>query len=106
MSASAPISRDAVARWAEQQNWLTTGLRGSLADVDQGVVQAVWSERGKVRSVLHGDWLHEPLHVVMTDVPVGSWTAAVVFDTIAAVSDSSAIDYAADACVLLARAEP
>jgi len=29
---------------------------------------------------LHGSWLGHPLHAVLTDVPVGSWTAAAVLD--------------------------
>jgi nitrite reductase/ring-hydroxylating ferredoxin subunit/uncharacterized membrane protein len=33
-----------------------------------------------VKNVLHGTWLGHPLHSVLTDVPVGAWTAALVFD--------------------------
>jgi nitrite reductase/ring-hydroxylating ferredoxin subunit len=29
---------------------------------------------------LHGKWLGHPLHPVLTDVPVGAWTVAAVFD--------------------------
>lgn len=104
MSASAPISKDAVARWAEQQNWLTPAFEEAWQAMIKASYKPFGASAGKVRSVLHGDWLHEPLHVVMTDVPVGSWTAAVVFDTIAAVSDSRTMDHAADACVLLGLA--
>jgi nitrite reductase/ring-hydroxylating ferredoxin subunit/uncharacterized membrane protein len=32
------------------------------------------------KNLLHGTWLGHPLHSVLTDVPVGAWTAAVVFD--------------------------
>ncbi|HEY5255888.1 MAG TPA: DUF2231 domain-containing protein, partial [Acidobacteriaceae bacterium] len=34
----------------------------------------------KIRNFLNGTWLGEPLHVVLTDVPVGAWTVAMVFD--------------------------
>ena len=34
----------------------------------------------KVRNFLNGTWLGEPLHVVLTDLPVGAWTVAMVFD--------------------------
>lgn len=34
----------------------------------------------RVANALHGSWLGHPLHVVLTDVPVGSWTAAAVLD--------------------------
>jgi hypothetical protein len=33
----------------------------------------------KIRNFLNGTWLGEPLHVVMTDVPIGAWTVAMVF---------------------------
>ena len=104
MSTSAPISKDAVARWAEQQHWLTPASEQALQETIKASFKPFGASADKVRSVLHGDWLHEPLHVVMTDVPVGSWTAAVVFDAIAAVSGSRRVDYAADACVLLGLA--
>ena len=34
----------------------------------------------QIRNFLNGTWLGEPLHVVLTDVPVGAWTVAMVFD--------------------------
>src|ERR1700760_3465699 len=36
----------------------------------------------EVRNFLNGTWLGEPLHVVLTDVPVGAWTVAMVFDAL------------------------
>ncbi len=32
------------------------------------------------RNFLNGTWLGEPLHVALTDLPIGAWTAALVFD--------------------------
>ena len=43
----------------------------------------------KIRNFLNGTWLGEPLHVVLTDVPVGAWTVAMAFD---------ALDLAYDRC--------
>ena len=34
----------------------------------------------KIKDFLHGTWLGHPLHPVITDVPVGSWTAAFILD--------------------------
>ena len=34
----------------------------------------------KVRNFLNGTWIGEPLHVILTDIPIGAWTAAFVFD--------------------------
>ena len=36
----------------------------------------------KVRNFLHGVWLGHPLHPVLTDIPVGAWTAAVMLDAV------------------------
>ncbi len=36
--------------------------------------------RDRVRDALHGTWLGHPLHPVLTDVPLGAWTLAFVFD--------------------------
>lgn len=41
---------------------------------------------GKVRNALHGTWLGHPLHPLLTDLPVGAWTAALVLDGVDAVS--------------------
>ncbi|WP_169947460.1 Rieske 2Fe-2S domain-containing protein [Microbispora sp. H11081] len=35
---------------------------------------------GRARAVLHGVWLGHPLHPVFTDLPIGSWTTALVLD--------------------------
>lgn len=92
-----PISRDPAARLAERQNWITPKAEIAV----QGAVREALEDLGgkTLRAALHGNWLHEPLHAVMTDVPVGSWTAASVFDAIAAITGSRAMDTAADACV-------
>ena len=49
------------------------------------------------RFVLDGVWFEAPLHPVLTDVPIGSWTAAVVFDGLDLVSGKKAMRNAADA---------
>src|ERR671927_1475847 len=35
-----------------------------------------------LKDVLHGTWLGHPLHPVLVQVPVGSWTTAGLFDAI------------------------
>ncbi len=35
---------------------------------------------GRVRDALHGVWLGHPLHPPLTDIPIGTWTAAAVLD--------------------------
>ena len=48
---------------------------------------------------MHGSWLGHPLHVVLTDVPIGSWTAAAVLDLLEANSGSRSMGRAADAAI-------
>lgn len=38
--------------------------------------------RGPVKDILHGTWLGHPLHPVLTDLPIGFWTGAVVLDLV------------------------
>src|SRR3954467_5425584 len=47
----------------------------------QRAVQAVLRPQA-LRDVLHGTWLGHPLHPVLVQVPVGSWTAAGLLDAI------------------------
>ena len=91
------VSKDPAARLAERQNWITPKAEVAVQDTVRETLDGLGGKT--LRAALHGDWLHEPLHAVMTDVPVGSWTAAMVFDSVAAISGSRAMDSAADACV-------
>jgi nitrite reductase/ring-hydroxylating ferredoxin subunit/uncharacterized membrane protein len=34
----------------------------------------------QMRNVLHGTWLGHPLHPVITDIPIGAWTASTALD--------------------------
>jgi uncharacterized membrane protein len=90
-------SVDPIARAAEQQNWLTpdfeTGMQGAIHTAFQSMGEA----GAKAKSFLHGEWMHEPLHAAVTDVPVGAWTATVAFDSAAALTGRSELDFAADA---------
>jgi nitrite reductase/ring-hydroxylating ferredoxin subunit/uncharacterized membrane protein len=63
----------------ERQHWLAP-----LEERLQRAVSAAFRSGGAVgrraKDVLHGTWLGHPLHSVLTDIPVGAWTAAAVFD--------------------------
>ena len=97
------VSKDPLARLAEQQALITEDSERSLQALIKQVVHSAGGD--KLRRALHGDWLHEPLHVILTDVPVGSWTATVAFDALAAVSGeskfASSMNAAADATLIL-----
>ncbi len=98
------MSKDVLADIAERQGWITPEVETAAQDAVRSAFSIFGERADAVRSVLHGDWLHEPLHAVMTDIPVGSWTAAVLFDAIGALAGSETMDAAADALVLLGLA--
>src|SRR6202165_5551025 len=66
----------------------TDGRRGlePVADLLQKVVAGAYKLLGKpgrdVKTLLNGTWLGHPLHPVITDIPLGAWTLAVLFDII------------------------
>lgn len=95
------VSQDPVARWAERQDW----IRPELEKTAQGAIHSAFELMGpagdRVRSFLQGEWLHEPLHAAITDVPVGAWTATVTLDAMAAMLPGSGMDKAADATLWL-----
>jgi nitrite reductase/ring-hydroxylating ferredoxin subunit/uncharacterized membrane protein len=51
----------------------------------------------KVADVLHGIWLGHPLHPILTDIPIGAWTIAVLCDLVAAQRGSAEAARMADA---------
>jgi len=81
-----------------KQEWLKPAEQGL-----QKVVHQLFESAGeagiKVKDALHGTWVGHPLHVILTDIPLGAWTSAMLFDALSAISGSEALDSAADACV-------
>jgi nitrite reductase/ring-hydroxylating ferredoxin subunit/uncharacterized membrane protein len=65
--------------------------------VQPAVQEAVEAGGTPARNVLDGVWFEAPLHPALTDVPLGSWTAALVFDGLDAATDSRVMRNAADA---------
>ncbi|MFZ0661237.1 MAG: Rieske 2Fe-2S domain-containing protein [Acidobacteriaceae bacterium] len=57
-----------------------------------------------VRNFLNGTWLGEPLHAALTDMPLGSWTAAMIFDVLDSFSRHREFSSAADASVAVGLA--
>jgi len=79
-----------------------------LAPVEESVqhgIQKAFRSAGpagqKIKNALHGTWLGHPFHVVLTDVPIGAWTAAMVFDGIDAVSGRNRFGAAADGALTI-----
>ncbi len=63
----------------EKQEWLEP-----VEDGLQKAVERAYAAGGPVgrrlKNFMHGTWLGHPLHPVITDVPIGAWTAALVLD--------------------------
>ncbi|HEX8036039.1 MAG TPA: Rieske (2Fe-2S) protein [Ktedonobacterales bacterium] len=53
--------------------------------LQQGVKAIIGSNRKpprRFKSLLHGSWLHHPLHPAITDIPIGAWLLAACFDVL------------------------
>jgi len=71
-----------------------------VADRVQPVVNRLVNGGGKgLRNFLDGVWIGTPVHPIIITVPVGSWSAALVFDGLDLATGSRAMRNAADASV-------
>lgn len=77
------MSEDPILAVVEQQDWLQP-----VQDAGEKLVKNAYAAAGSagqpIKNALHGVWLKHPLHSAVTDVPVGSWTAAAVLDVLEA----------------------
>lgn len=77
------MAQDPILATIAEQEWL-----GPIEQKGQQLVQGAFNAAGEtgqvIKDALHGVWLKHPLHSAITDVPVGSWTAAAVLDVLEA----------------------
>ncbi|WP_082363516.1 DUF2231 domain-containing protein [Chondromyces crocatus] len=73
------------------QKWID-----QAAEPVQQALHPVVHRSMEVADVLHGRWLGHPLHAVLTDLPIGAWMTAQVFDTIELVSGTRRFRKGAD----------
>ena len=92
-------SKDPLARLAERQTWITPDAQRSTQKAVSDLTDRLGGR--KLKEALHGDWLHEPLHAILTDVPIGAWTATIAFDALGTISGRSTFDAAADATIVV-----
>jgi nitrite reductase/ring-hydroxylating ferredoxin subunit/uncharacterized membrane protein len=90
------MSDDGVVGKIEQQEWLKPAEEGL-----QNFVHKAFRFRGgrQVKNFLHGTWVGHPLHVILTDIPIGAWTVAIAFDAIDSMSARRQYSLAADTAV-------
>ena len=89
-----------VNRFIDRQRWLEP-----VADVIQKVVAGSYKLLGNpgrgLKTVVHGTWLGHPLHPVVTDIPIGAWTIAAVFDLAYVIERSHGWVSAADVTIFI-----
>ena len=72
---------ESAAQGIERQEWMAP-VEDALQRAVAGAFEAGGVAGRAVKNFLHGTWLGHPLHPVLTDVPIGAWTTALVFDTL------------------------
>jgi nitrite reductase/ring-hydroxylating ferredoxin subunit/uncharacterized membrane protein len=87
---------ETIANLIADQDWLD-----SLADPVQNAVKDLLTQAEDVKDVLHGVWLGHPLHPVLTDIPVGAWTVALVLDALSGMSGREDLQAGADGAVAI-----
>ena len=65
----------------ERQDWLDR-IGGVLDGAIGGAFERAGETGRRIKNFLHGTWLGHPLHPVLTDIPLGAFTAALVMDAI------------------------
>ena len=89
--------------WLDRESWLD-GAANLLQPAVKGIFDALGPARRDVKNFLHGTWLGHPLHPVMTDIPLGAWTATLLLDAIGDRRGQSGVARAADASLALGLA--
>jgi nitrite reductase/ring-hydroxylating ferredoxin subunit/uncharacterized membrane protein len=81
-----------------QQEW----LKPAEERLQQFIHKAFQLRGGRqAKNFLHGTWIGHPLHVILTDIPIGAWTTAIVFDALDSMSTRREYRVAADTAVSL-----
>jgi nitrite reductase/ring-hydroxylating ferredoxin subunit/uncharacterized membrane protein len=92
------MATDRAIQFIDRQRWLeplAERLQSSLNDA----VAAGGPAGQQAANALHGVWLGHPLHPILTDLPIGSWTVAAVLDACEEVSGNRAFARGADAAI-------
>jgi nitrite reductase/ring-hydroxylating ferredoxin subunit/uncharacterized membrane protein len=91
----------------EQALKQTPGLERMATRLAQALHNAVLDGGGPARTiadVLHGTWFGHPLHPALTDIPVGAWALAALFDLYAALGGGRFAERTADTLIALGAA--
>lgn len=89
-----------VNRLVDSQRWLDP-LAGGLQKAIGGLYKGLGGPGRALKTFLHGTWLGHPLHPVITDIPLGAWTLAILFDVIWLIKGTHGWVSAADVTVAI-----
>ena len=92
-----------ITAWVDGQGWLDP-TADALQPAVKKAFDALGPARRDVKNFLHGTWLGHPLHPVMTDIPLGAWTATLLLDALSDRRGRSGFARAADASLALGLA--
>jgi nitrite reductase/ring-hydroxylating ferredoxin subunit/uncharacterized membrane protein len=70
---------ESIGDFINDQKWLKP-IEIALDATAEVTLNRKTSVAQQVRNVLHGTWLGHPLHPVITDVPIGAWSASTALD--------------------------
>lgn len=86
-----------------EQSWLAP-LDQVLGDGFASVIKAGGPVGQQLQNFLHGTWLGHPLHPVLTDLPLGAWTTALLLDGLDRLNGDESYARGADAAITLGLA--
>lgn len=81
-----------------EQKWLEPASEG-VQQVVTSALQPYTPAARPLNDFLNGVWLGHPLHSVLTDVPIGAWTTAALFDVVEIATGRPELAPAADGAV-------
>jgi nitrite reductase/ring-hydroxylating ferredoxin subunit/uncharacterized membrane protein len=80
------------------QEWLEP-IDQVLGKLVSSAFEAAGPAGPRIKNFLHGTWLGHPLHVALTDAPIGAWTTALVLDMVESLGGNEEVGPGADAAV-------
>lgn len=92
------MASEALIKAVEQQETLDR-LGNQLQPLVQDAFKSAGPAGREVKNLLHGTWLGHPLHPVLTDVPLGAWTAAFALDAMESISGRKELGAGADVAI-------
>jgi nitrite reductase/ring-hydroxylating ferredoxin subunit/uncharacterized membrane protein len=84
-----------------EASWKTEAVEENLQKLVHKAFASAGTSGQTAKNFLNGTWLGHPLHVILTDVPIGAWTTALVFDALDSMEGGGGFAKAADASVAI-----